>query len=959
MKTETQPEILVPQSHLEQSAKIDSHQHDLFQNGENRLHDDVKMLGNILGDVLTEQEGSSFLELEEKIRLLCKDLRSKSPSSSNQDQFDGGVKALTEIIKGLSQRESLDLIRAFGTYFHLLNVADMYHFIRRERKAAAGGNILPGAIEETIRGLKSRGIKADDIKALLSNLEILPTLTAHPTEALRHTILRKRRHIATILERLDNPNHSERERMEMMEELYYQITSLWQTEEARSTKLTVKDEVQSQLYYLERVFYPIIPALYHELEQSLKAHYPEAEFHIPPFLRIHSWTGGDRDGHPFVTHDVTRETLRYLKTVILKKYLASLEAAIMSLSVSTARVKVSDELLASIQKDDEVIGKEHIEKEWAGKNRSEAYRIKLRYMYYRLQRTLESVDKDHLHEHAYHSEKEYIDDLRVIYKSLKQPKTIRLAKHTLEPMLRQVEIFGFSFVTLDLRQHSTKHTTAIGEITAQLRIISKSYSELSEEEKIKWLSNEINSRRPMIPFKLTFSEETNEIISVFRQARKILEFISPRAIQSYIISMTEKASHVLEVLLLAKEAALIRQDDHDGYESDLTIVPLFETIDDLQRSETLMRSLFENPVYRKHLEARGNVQEIMIGYSDSSKDGGVAASNWELYNAQFRLKALTEHYGIKLRLFHGRGGTVGRGGGAPVHQAILAQPEGTIDGKIKITEQGEIISAKYLLPHIANRNLERIVSAVMVASLEHHSPKHPKAWETVMAKISEEAKNAYRGLVYDDKDFLPFFLEATPIDIIEQMEIGSRPARRGAKKRIEDLRAIPWIFSWMQNRAALPNWFGVGSGIEAAMKAGTSLETLQEMYEKWRFFKSLIDNVQMILCKSDMLVAASYAELAHDKANAERMMQVISGEYERTKKIILELTKQKSLLENDLTLQKSITLRNPYLDPISFIQISALKQFRALEPEDEQRKALLTLLRASVNGIAAGMKNTG
>lgn len=921
-----------------------------------RAHDDalqrdVRLLGDLLGKILIEQEGEAFLELEEQIRLLCKDIR----QSGSEDLR----KRLVSAIDALSYDEATNLTRAFGTYFHLVNVAEQFHQIRSMRRVERAQGTLENSIEHAIQTLAQSGVSADAMQELLNALSIEPTLTAHPTEALRHTILRKRRQVALFLERLENPSHTPQEREEILAQLAALITSLWQTDEARSSKLTVQDEVAGHLYYFDRVFFDVIPKVYRSLERALKKHYPDARFRIPPFLTLHSWTGGDRDGHPFVTHLVTKETLETLKATILQKYLAAVENAILHLSISTARANVSPELAESIKLDEARFGRDSIANEWAGRNYNEAYRIKLRFVSYRLKQTLADLKSETRSGAGYDGEQEFLDDLRVVHDSLTRNKGERLAELIAAPLIRQAEIFGFSFVTLDIRQHARKQESALDEITAHLRLLPKPYRDMTESERVQWLVSELQSRRPMIPYKLPFSEETNELILTFRQIRKSLETISKRAIDTYIISGTDSASDVLEGLLFAKEAGLFRHLPNDDVECDLSVVPLFETISDLRRAGSLLEELFSLPIYRKAIAARGNLQEVMIGYSDSSKDGGLIASSWELYKSQIALKAVADIFGVSLKLFHGRGGTVGRGGGLPVHQAILAQPPGTVAGKIKITEQGEIISAKYMLPQIAERNLELVTSAVMLASVSAKKTATPLEWRHALETISAASMKAYRHLVYEQEDFPLFFREATPIDVIEQMEIGSRPARRSAKARIEDLRAIPWVFSWMQNRAALPSWYGVGSGLQAALEKGIALDLLQEMYREWAFFRSLIDNVQMILAKTDLRVAKEYAALVSDEATREKFFSRIEREWELTKTNLLLVTQQSELLENNPALLKSLRLRDPYIDPMSYIQVAALKRYRSQIKTDEEKQKYLTLLRASVNGIAAGIRNTG
>ncbi|MCS6988577.1 MAG: phosphoenolpyruvate carboxylase [Chloroherpetonaceae bacterium] len=915
------------------------------------LQRDVRLLGNLLGKILIEQEGEAFLELEEKIRLLCKEIR--------QSGSDERRKELVKLIDDVSFHEADNLVRAFGTYFHLVNVAEQFHQVRSMRNAESAQGALENSIEQTIETLAQSGVSAEAVQELLDGLSIEPTLTAHPTEALRHTILRKRRQVALFLERLENPSHTPKEREEIMEQLSALIASLWQTDEVRSSKLTVQDEVAGHLYYFDRVFFDALPRVYRSLELALKKHYPNARFRVPPFLTLHSWTGGDRDGHPFVTHAVTKETLETMKATILQKYLAAVENAILHLSISTARASISPELAESIRLDEARFGRESIANEWAGRNYNEAYRIKLRFVSYRLKKMLDDLRNETHSGVGYESEQELLDDLRVVHESLIRNKGERLAELITAPLIRQAEIFGFSFITLDIRQHARKQEAALDEITEALRLLPKPYREMTESERVQWLVSELRSRRPMIPYKLTFSEETNELILTFRQIRRSLETISKRAIDTYIISGAESASDVLEGLLLAKEAGLFRHLPNDDIECDLHVVPLFETIYDLRRAGSLLEELFSLPIYRKAIAARGNLQEVMIGYSDSSKDGGLMASSWELYKAQIALKAVADIFGVSLKLFHGRGGTVGRGGGLPVHQAILAQPPGTVGGKIKITEQGEIISAKYMLPQIAERNLELVVSAVMMASVSPKKTATKLEWRHALETMSVASMKAYRQLVYENEDFPLFFREATPIDVIEQMEIGSRPSRRAARARIEDLRAIPWVFSWMQNRATMPSWYGVGSGLQAALDKGIPLELLQEMHDEWAFFRSLIDNVQMILAKTDLRVAKEYAALVSDAAMREKFFSQIEREFELTKANVLAVTKQSELLENNPALLKSLRLRDPYIDPISYIQVAALKRYRSQTKTDEEKQKYLTLLRTSVNGVAAGIRNTG
>ncbi|MBC8043281.1 MAG: phosphoenolpyruvate carboxylase [Rhizobacter sp.] len=958
--------------------------------GDEALHRDVKRLGFILGQVLIEQEGQSLLDLEESLRKLCKDIRSGSddPTAPQDETTDAGLSysderlrsQLLETIAGLSATEAYNLLRAFGTYFHLANVADQFHQVRLDRfseQSTAG--FTEGSLGATIAQLKSGDFTADQVQALLGTLSIEPTFTSHPTEAVRHTVLQKRQRLTVLLDKADHPKLALREQEKISTELHALVTSLWQTDEVRSVRPEVMDEVRNQFYYLSSVLFDTLPKVYDELKRSLAAAYPDHTFEIPPFLTLHSWTGGDRDGHPFVTHEVTRTALRYHKSAVLQKYLSATEAALVDLSSSVQRVAASDALLESVKRDEALIGSDAAAKLWVQKNPAEVYRMKLEYIRQRLAATFHAIEQDDLPPLAYPNEDEFLEDLRVMQRSLMENRGERLAEHVLEPLIRQAELFGFYFATLDVRQHSSRHEQAVHEITTALQILDVPYREMPEDARAAWLAGELSQLRPMIPYKLTFSDETNETIQTFRQIRKSLESISRKAIDTYVISMTESVSDVLEVLFLAKEAGLFRYMSDGNLESDLHVVPLFETIDDLRGAARHLRQLFLQPVYRKHLAARGNLQEVMIGYSDSSKDGGLITSNWELYQTQLSIKACAAEFGITLKLFHGRGGTVGRGGG-PAHQAILSQPQGTVDGKIKITEQGEIIAAKYSVPAIALKNLELVTSAVISASTagRHYTSERIESvlpeWKEAMMQMSAASMKAYRAFVYDEKDFAPFFREATPIDIIEKMEIGSRPPKRATSTAdehlVESLRAIPWVFAWMQNRASLPNWFGVGSGLNEVMTAavmteGTNaspplrLATLQQMYQTWPFFRTLMDNVQMTLFKSDLRVAKEYARLCSDQTAATRLFGVVQAEFELACKLVLQITRQSELLENNPTLKRSLRLRNPYIDPISYIQVTTLGKLRRTATDAPEYQTLLHILRTSINAIAAGIRNTG
>ncbi len=912
---------------------------------EKPLRRDVRFLGNLLGETLIEQEGRRIFDIVEKMRFLTKEMR--------RDYVRDLKEELVAAIRNLSHEELYNVTRAFTMYFKLVNIAENNHQIRRRHEykfIPDTTSSIEGSMEGVFNQLKEMGVNFDRFHELLKRMSIELVFTAHPTEVNRHIVLEKFRHISILMKELENPvlNSDEREKIE--KEIRAEIVGLWQTEEVPPYKISPLDEARSVLYYFKETIFDALTEMYEELENQIKRHYEVENIKIPNFLSFGSWVGGDRDGNPYITHEVTYEVLRMQKRIALERYVEEIKHIKRQLSSSAKIVPVNPELIESVERD-----KELIPDEIDIKNPLEFYRIKLEYVHKKLINTIAlNEDKEVTHGYHYPSKEELLTDLYLIDKSLRENRGEHLANSGLKKLIRHVELFGFHLAKLDIRQHSSLHFMAISEITERIKLIN--YRDMSEDERFNWLSKEIDSLRPIIPRWVTLSEETTEVLETLRWVKRFLEEISKDAIDTYIVSMTESASDVLEVLLLAKETGLYFADK--DIISRLNIVPLFETIDDFRRAPDIMRRLYSNPVYARHLVAKGNISEIMIGYSDSSKDGGLLCASWESYKAQRALKRVSDEFGIKQKLFHGRGGTVSRGGG-PTNQAILARPPGTVDGLIKITEQGEVIYSNYSLPEIAEHNFELITSAVILASLREQEIK--PEWEEVMEEVSENARLIWRALVYEEPDFYTYFRQATPISMIEQMHIGSRPAKRRQSERIEDLRAIPWVFSWTQNRHLIPGGYSVGSALDGFIRKNPdkNLKVLKDMYGNWGFFRSLIDNVQMNAAKADMWIALEYSFLVKPKELGKRIFQRIRNEYKLTEEMILKITEQERILDNNPFLQRSIELRDPYVDSLSYIQVGLLRRLSKGDFREGEESRLIGNLKLSINGIAAGMKNTG
>ena len=930
------------------------------------LSNDIHLLGDILGDILIEQGGQSLFDIEEQIRSLAKKLRSSYSPEVLQD--------LIQTVEGLDLETSIQVLRAFTVYFQLVNIAEDHQIVRvnLQRERELNKSPRSESIDEAMGLLKDNGIGAEEIRDLLGRMSLELVFTAHPTEAKRRTILEKLSQISKLLFDLENPALAAVERRELSEAIRLEVTVLWQTDEVRSIRPSVLDEVRNGLYYFDELLFSVTPKVYGNLGDSLRKHYPGESFPLATFLSYGSWMGGDRDGNPYVTPQITLESLRVQKDLILQKYKDMIISLITDLSQSTSQVEVSTELKGSLEEDSRAFPR--LASKVKKRNPNEPYRRKLSFILSKLSQTQtynsgKPVEGGTQGGSYYHSWGKFIEELRIIQGSLISNKGAKVAEGSLETLIRQVETFGFHLVKLDIRQHSSRHNDSIAEVFASLKIVNGDYKRLSEEAKIRLLSKEVMNPRPLIPHQLNFSSETNETIATFRAIRQALDDISPEAIDSYIISMSHQPSDILAVQLLAKEAGLFRIDDNGRAQSSINIVPLFESVDDLRQAPSIIETLYNTSSYRSALDARGGLQEVMLGYSDSNKDSGFLTSNWELYKAQKALAEVSRTSGIALKLFHGRGGSISRGGG-PSNKAILAQPPGTINDRLKFTEQGEAIFYKYSNVYTTHRALELTVNAFLQASLippnsEDDHLINLEEWWGAMEKISDRSHNCYLELVYDDPEFVEYFIQATPISEIGLLNIASRPAKRHQTDQIEDLRAIPWVFSWMQSRYILPGWYGAGSAISNFIsKDGNNITLLQKMYKSWPFFRMIIDNVQMTLAKVDIPIMERYASLVKKDGIRKRITKRIVSEYQLTVEVVLRITEQEGLLDNSPILKKSITLRNPYVDPLSYIQVKLLQELRNMpqpenEEEEKRHKRLIDAISISINGIAAGMRNTG
>ena len=888
------------------------------------LRAEIRLLGQLLGETLREHEGLALYELEESIRLRTKALR---------QQYDSAKE--TELVAELGRIPLADaarLVRAFATYFQLVNLAEL----ERQARSVIETGDETGELDRSVARCAEDGVPAARVAAILEQLEVRPVLTAHPTEAVRRSILDHQDRIGQELARLRAPL-SARERDRVRQRIATQVEVLWHTDEVRSVRPRVLDEVGNALFYLERTFFDSIPDIHEELAEALVRSYPEVVPAVGPLIRLGSWVGSDQDGNPNANAAMLTQTLHLQRRTLLTLYRDRVRALARDLSQSTRLTSVSPQLTNSIQRDETDLD------DYAATlnpgTREEPYRRKLSFIWRRLTAALDDERG------AYRSADELAADLELIDTSLRGHGDRAIADGDLLRLRRQVRVFGFIGARLDVRQHRAVVRAAADEVFQRLGADAG-------HRRAATLSPP-----PISLVASRWSADTGNLLATL-SAMAEAQRVAPGSAQTLIVSMTETTEDVLEALFLAGLAGL-HELDRDPPRSDLDIVPLFERLEALERAPATVDTLLSDPVYRRQLDGRAGIQEVMLGYSDSNKEVGYLCAAWALDRAHESIASVVARHGRTLRIFHGRGGTVGRGGG-PTHEAIRAQPAGALDPKIKITEQGEVIHRKYARPETARQNLALVLGAMLEHTLMPAEARQANpAWREAMDIMAAESRHRYRALVYEDPGFQAYFEQATPIEEIAQLNTGSRPVSRGGTLAVEDLRAIPWVFAWMQNRHLLPAWYGVGSGFTDYSRRSGGLECLRDMYRSWLFFRSLVDNLQMVLVKADMRIARQYATLVADEDERDRLFSMIEAEFRRTLKAILEITEQQTVLEQQPQLLASLRLRDPYVDPMSYFQVRLLRELRRLPVDDPGRGGHLQAVLRTINGIAAGLQNTG
>ncbi|KWD72624.1 phosphoenolpyruvate carboxylase [Burkholderia ubonensis] len=927
------------------------------------LFEDIRFLGRLLGDVVREQEGDAVFDVVETIRQTAVKFRREDDREAAQ--------TLEKKLRKLTPEQTVSVVRAFSYFSHLANIAEDRHHNRRRRiHALAGSAPQPGTVAFALDQLKQAGGASKGVlQRFFDDALIVPVLTAHPTEVQRKSILDAQHDIARLLAEHDQ-ELTARERQHNEAMLRARVTALWQTRMLRDARLTVGDEIENALSYYRATFLDELPALYGDIEAALAEHGLPAR--VPAFFQMGSWIGGDRDGNPNVTATTLDEAIHRQSAVILEHYLEQVHKLGAELSVSNLLVGASDAVkaLAAASPDQ------------SPHRVDEPYRRALIGIYTRLAASarvrlgegtvpVRSAGRGAAPVRAtpYADSEEFVRDLKVLMESLDEHHGASLAAPRLAPLARAAEVFGFHLASIDLRQSSDIHEAVVAELFARAGV-EADYAALAEEDKLRVLLAALADPRPLRSPYLEYSALAQSELGVFEKARAVRAQFGPRAVRNYIISHTETVSDLVEVLLLQKETGLLDGAfgaKHGGAKNGLMVIPLFETIPDLRDASRIMREYFALPGVDALVAHQGGEQEVMLGYSDSNKDGGFLTSNWELYRAELALVDLFHERGITLRLFHGRGGTVGRGGG-PTYQAILSQPPGTVNGQIRLTEQGEVIASKFANPEIGRRNLETVVAATLEASLlpQSNAPAQLPAFETAMQTLSDTAMAAYRALVYETPGFTDYFFSSTPITEIAELNIGSRPASRKLQdpkhRRIEDLRAIPWGFSWGQCRLLLTGWYGFGSAVAAyldgtkdAAERSKRLALLKKMNKTWPFFSNLLSNMDMVLAKTDLAVASRYAQLVADKKLRKHVFERIVAEWERTSQALAEITGQETRLATNPLLARSIKNRFPYLDPLNHLQVELIKRHRAGDTNARLRRGI----HLTINGIAAGLRNTG
>jgi phosphoenolpyruvate carboxylase len=895
------------------------------------LRADVSLLGGMVGEMLREQGGEELFARVEGARRAAIELR---------EGVEGSEGGLRRTVCELGAGQAEELVRAFSTYFRVVNLAEKIHRIRRRRDyLRQQGPPQPESLEAACRRLAELGVEAEEVQELLDRLVLEPVFTAHPTEATRRAILEKEQRLARLLtDRLDGGMTPPEDRSSRAR-IFAEITTAWQTDEHSEVRPTVADEREHVLFFLTDVLYRIVPPFFELLETALSEAYPGRRFRLPSPLRFGSWVGGDMDGNPNVTAQTLRESLEHHHRLALGRYTREVRGLASHLTQSPRRVKIADAVLARSNEYAELFPE--VRETLPRRHRDMPYRTYLHFVAHRLEKTA-GAD-----EGGYRSAGGLVEDLRVVAASLSVHQGEHAGLFAVERLLRRIDTFGFHLATLDVRQDALVHRRVVGEVVGDATWEERTVAERSET-----LRSVV--REGGAPRRLPESDAARKTFEVFRAISAGRRRFGEAALGPYIVSMARDVDDVLSVLALARWAAA-GEDGPGGHDAleHLDVAPLFETVPDLERAPRVLDALFGDPVYRVHLRRRDDSQMVMVGYSDSSKDGGIAASRWALQRAIEEMVQVARRHAVRVLFFHGRGGTVGRGGGK-THRAVLAAPAGSVAGRLRVTEQGEVIDERYGMRGIALRELERMAGAVALASLERKGRGSPLPdWRETMESVARESRRAYRGLVYEEPRFVSYFRTATPIDVIERLPIGSRPPSRRSGDGVENLRAIPWVFSWTQSRHLLPGWFGLGSGLAAAREtAGATV--LAEMAGGWLFFHCLLDDVEMALAKADMTIARSYAGLAPD--DSRPLFGLIEDEYRRTVEAVLALKGTAELLDGDVALKRSIRLRNPYVDPMSLLQVDLLARWRESEREDDE---LFRALVATVHGISEGLQNTG
>ena len=927
--------------------------------GDKELRSRVRLFGNLLGEVLAEHAGNNVLVAVEKLRKGYIRLRKADDPRLR--------KRLAQQIDLLDPDTLVHVVRAFNVYFSLVNIAEeAFQHKTRRRQAGKGVPLWTGSFDQTLRDFHSTDMSEEQLQTLLHHTQYLPVFTAHPTESKRRAVMYTLRRIFITAEKLDKPKLSRETQDEIIEALRSHIQILWKTDEVRVHKPSVEDEIVNGLFYFRESLFQAVPLVYRYLEKSIRRVYDDNRINIPPILRFGSWIGGDRDGNPFVKPETTRYALRLHMQTIINEYLRRVVALRSQLTYSSSIIQPSQAFADSLKQDidahAELLGQkpEHFT--------HEPYRLKLYIIRKRLQQNLDFVSslidqgmsiQSGKYSHRYDNEQELLADLELVRSSLYSHGDQNVADGLLKDLLHLVHTFGFFLVHLDIRQESTRHSDAVAESCKQLDP-QTDYLALNEEDRIALLSSFLEGGSVSIQ-RDSLSEETQETLAVLDVITEMRDEVSAEAFGTYVISMTHNASHVLEVMWLAALTGLAGCKN-DAWFCHLKISPLFETIEDLEEIESVLTRLFDVPVYRKFLQASGNLQEVMLGYSDSCKDGGILASAWNLYEAQQKIIAITNKHDIKCRMFHGRGGTLGRGGG-PTHDAILSQPPATVHGQIKFTEQGEVLSYKYSNAETAVYELSMGITGLLKASrnVVQQDSQHCNEYTDVMAELAKYGEQAYRQLIDETDGLLDYFYDATPVTEIGLLNIGSRPSHRKKQDRSKSsIRAIPWVFGWAQSRHTLPAWYGIGSALQQwSQNQPERLKQLQVMYRECPFFRALLSNTQMSLAKAEMDIADEYRELAANAYNATHIFQTIESEFDQTLQQVKSVADIHIMLEESPSLALSLDRRNPYLDPLNHIQIKLLSRIRNESLSDVERDKWLDPLLRTINAIASGMRNTG